>query len=75
MTGEYLGQDVLLGTVVPSRVAYVIDQGGQDSFRRAVQLASMRWGGECEPIVELGTAGLSDADCQLISTASVEAAV
>lgn len=37
--------------LVPSRGAYLIKAGSHDGFRRAVQEASTRWGGQCEPII------------------------
>lgn len=75
MTDNYLGQDVLLGGLAPSRVAYVIAHGDEAAFRRAVQTASARWGGEGEPIVQLTPSGISAADRSVLTQARVEALV
>ncbi|MGV9394143.1 hypothetical protein ACWDQL_34215 [Streptomyces olivaceus] len=75
MADDYLGQDVLLGGLVPSRVAYVIEQGDEAGFRRAVQTASARWGGEGEPIVQLTPSGISETDRSVLAQARVEALV
>ncbi|WP_306966902.1 hypothetical protein [Streptomyces afghaniensis] len=75
MADDYLGQDVLLGGLAPSRVAYVIEYGDEEAFRQAVRMASARWGGEGEPIVQLMSSGFTQADKDVVALAQVEAYV
>ncbi|SEK66508.1 hypothetical protein [Streptacidiphilus jiangxiensis] len=47
-----VGQSALFKvTVRPARAAYLIAEGSSDGFRRAVQEATSRWGGQTEPII------------------------
>ncbi|MFC8431148.1 hypothetical protein [Streptomyces sp. NPDC057253] len=49
---SFVGQSALFKvTVRPARAAYLIAEGSQDGFRRAVQEATSRWGGQTEPII------------------------
>ncbi|MFF3891260.1 hypothetical protein [Streptomyces sp. NPDC001914] len=72
----YQGRSVMWGTVLPSRVAYLIESGSADGFRTAVQTSSARWGGVCELIIEVDPlSGVSAAAHDLAGRASLEAAV
>lgn len=72
----YMGQSIMWGTVLPSRVVYLIEAGSAAGFRRAVQSACMRWGGLSELIVEVDReAGLSRQNYDLVQCAALEAAV
>ncbi|MEY9958902.1 hypothetical protein [Streptacidiphilus sp. MAP5-52] len=61
--------------VLPSRAAYLIAAGSDAGFRIAVTLASSRWGGMTEPIVEASASGLSRQHEQAVRLADVEALV
>ncbi len=56
-----LGQALFRITVVPARAAYLIKPRSSGGFRRAVQEASTRWGGETEPIIPVRRSGSIDA--------------
>lgn len=57
---KHLVQAVLDVAVAPARVGYLIREGSRDGFRRAVQEACTRWGGQTEPIVSVPVGGLVD---------------
>ncbi|MBG0568453.1 hypothetical protein [Actinoplanes aureus] len=62
--------------VRPARAVYLIAEGSRAGFRRAVQEATTRWGGACEPIVEVSADGsLAGLDTQIVETAGVDGAV
>lgn len=64
------------GSVLPSRVAYLIEAGSTDGFRTAVRAASGRWGGICELIIEVDpVSGVTAAAHDLVTRAELEAAV
>ncbi|QKW04498.1 hypothetical protein [Streptomyces sp. NA02536] len=72
----YQGRSVMWGTVLPSRVAYLIEAGSTDGFRTAVRAASARWGGICELIIEVDpVSGVTAAAHDLVTRAELEAAV
>jgi len=73
---EYLGQAVLDVAVAPGRVGYLIRESSRDGFRRAVQEAGTRWGGQTEPIVPVPAGGVVDGWWrQVVRLAGVEAMV
>ncbi|UKD58587.1 hypothetical protein L3Q65_18290 [Amycolatopsis sp. FU40] len=75
-TPEYLGQAVLDVSIAPGRVAYLICEGSRDGFRRAVQEACTRWGGQAEPIIPVGAGGtVAEWHQQVVELAGVEAVV
>lgn len=75
-TQEYLGQAVFDVAVSPGRVAYLIRHGSRDGFRRAVQEACTRWGGQTEPIVPVPADGpVQGWWRQVVELARVEAIV
>lgn len=51
----YRGSAMVDVTVLPSRVAYLIPEGNLAAVRESVRLATWRWGGLTEPIVEVGS--------------------
>ncbi|MFF7249850.1 hypothetical protein ACFZBU_38805 [Embleya sp. NPDC008237] len=73
---EYLGQFPMRVAVLPSRVVYLIEEGGSAGFRRAVREASSRWGGVTEPIVEVPADGqVTEAFREIVAAADVQVAV
>ncbi|MEV6548764.1 hypothetical protein AB0M57_08630 [Streptomyces sp. NPDC051597] len=50
---DYRGQMAMQAAVLPARAVYLIKEGSNSGFRRAVQEASTRWGGVSEPIIEV----------------------
>jgi hypothetical protein len=62
--------------LLPARAAYLIRAGSRTGFRRAVQEASTRWGGMCEPIVCVRRGGNFDGwTKQVVEVAKVDAVV
>ncbi|MCW2902970.1 MAG: hypothetical protein JWO67_5235, partial [Streptosporangiaceae bacterium] len=53
---------VMMASVRPARAVYLIGEASEAGFRRAVQEASTRWAGACEPIVEVRADGAISAD-------------
>ncbi|MEV6007316.1 hypothetical protein AB0M29_10960 [Streptomyces sp. NPDC051976] len=74
-SSRYLGQAAMEAAVLPSRAAYLIAVGSEGGFRVAVTVASSRWGGMTEPIVEVSASGLSEHHEQAVRIAGVEALV
>jgi hypothetical protein len=73
---DYLGQVVLQAAVLPARAAYLVAEGSEAGFRRAVQEASSRWGGMSEPIIPVKPGGdLEDWWRQVVALADVDAVV
>jgi hypothetical protein len=73
---DYLGQASLRATIVPARAAYLVREGSESGFRRAVQEASTRWGGMTEPVVPIADG--SDLTAwwqQVVELAGVDGAV
>ena len=60
-------------SVRPARAVYLIVEGSHSGFRRAVQEASTRWGGACEPIVQVRADGsVTDDDLTIVKKANVD---
>jgi hypothetical protein len=73
---DYLGQVVLQAAVLPARAAYLIAEGSEAGFRRAVEEASSRWGGMTEPIIPVRPGGgVEDWWRQVVRLAGADAAV
>ncbi|MEU7317201.1 hypothetical protein [Streptomyces sp. NPDC007083] len=71
----YRGQSVMWGTVLPSRVVYLIEARSTDGFRQAVRTACSRWGGVGELIIGVDPdEGVSVPDQRLVGLADLEAA-
>jgi hypothetical protein len=63
-------------TVRPARAAYLIASGSRTGFQSAVQEATVRWGGACEPIIEMPEDGtVSEQSRAIITAADVDALV
>ena len=74
--GDYLGQAAMRAAVLPARAAYLIEQGSNAGFRRAVDEAGTRWGGMTEPIARVDAMGSVEFwDAQAVGIARVEVAV
>jgi hypothetical protein len=72
----YSGPASLAAIVLPARAAYLIRAGSRSGFRRAIQEASTRWGGMCEPVIPVRRGGAVDPWWrQTVETANVDAAV
>jgi hypothetical protein len=72
----YSGPASLGAVVLPARAAYIIRAGSRSGFRRAIQEASTRWGGMCEPVIPVRRGGAVDRWWrQTVETAGVAAAV
>jgi hypothetical protein len=62
--------------VLPARAAYLIVEGSETGFRRAVQEASSRWGGMSEPIVPVKPGGgVDDWWRQVVGLTAADAVV
>ncbi|WP_157435836.1 hypothetical protein [Actinospica robiniae] len=62
---SFIGQSALFTvTVRPARAAYLIAEESLDGFRRAVQEASERWGGQTELIIPVRDDGTISLDSQ-----------
>jgi hypothetical protein len=73
---NYLGQVVLQAAVLPARAAYLIGEGSEAGFRRAVEEASSRWGGMSEPIIPVKPGGgIEDWWRQVVRLSGADAAV
>jgi hypothetical protein len=71
--GEYLGQEDFSISVRPGRCAYLIADGSQSGFKRAVREASSRWGGMSEPILPVAEDGhLEGLWVQILDFADVD---
>lgn len=63
---DYLGEQAIKVIVSPGRAGYLVPEGDQAAFERAVTLASSRWTGVTEPILALRDDGtLSAAHIQI----------
>jgi hypothetical protein len=62
LQGRAGGEAVFTAAVRPARAVYLIRRGSTSGFRRSVQEASTRWGGGCEPIVEVTADGTVSAE-------------
>lgn len=63
---EYLGEEALKVIVSPGCAAYLVPEGDDDAFQRAVALASSRWAGVTEPILSVLSDGtMTPADIQI----------
>lgn len=63
---EYLGEEALKVIVSPGRAAYLVPEGDDVAFQRAVALASSRWAGVTEPILSVLSDGtMTPADIQI----------
>src|SRR5437763_421356 len=51
----------MTAAVLPSRAGYLVREGSDTGFRRAVQEACTRWGGVSEPIIPVKDGGEVDA--------------
>ncbi|GAA4746088.1 hypothetical protein GCM10023350_33530 [Nocardioides endophyticus] len=68
----YLGEQALRVVAGPTRVGYLVTAGDQDQFERAVAMASERWGGAGEPIIQVDPGGtVSDWGQQLLQVLDV----
>ncbi|MGW3131359.1 hypothetical protein [Streptomyces sp. NPDC001123] len=72
-----VGQSALFKvTVRPARAAYLIAEGSRNGFRRAVQEATSRWGGQTEPIIPVREDGTIASDHRrIIEIAHVDGVV
>jgi len=72
-SSEYLTHTRMQASVVPERAAYLIAHGSAEGFRRAVQIASNRWGGLTEPIIPVPATGpLDDAITRVVAASGVD---
>lgn len=72
----YVGPTAVRAAVLPARVAYLVADGSENGFRRAVQEACTRWAGMTEPVIPVPPGGELDwwSD-QAVSLARVDAVV
>jgi hypothetical protein len=63
-------------SVLPARAVYLVSEGSRDSVRRAIQEASTRWAGACEPIVQVSADGtITGFSRSVLENARVDGAV